>query len=91
MEALDALGELGRQRLGATPPAARRTPTSTSPGPTAVVLGNEAHGLDAAVDARLDGHVHDPDGRARRVAERRHGRHRALLRVGAAAVAGASA
>ena len=57
VEALDALGELGRQRLGAT--AGRGTPHTEVDftRPTAVVLGNEAHGIDAAVDARLDGHV----------------------------------
>jgi len=57
VEALDALGELGRQRLGAT--AATGTPHTEVDftRPTAVVLGNEAHGIDAAVDARLDGHV----------------------------------
>jgi RNA methyltransferase, TrmH family len=58
VEALDALGELGRQRLGAT--AILGTPHTEVDftRPTAVVLGNEAHGIDAAVDARLDGHVH---------------------------------
>jgi len=57
VEALDALGELGRQRLGAT--ASRGAPHTEVDFtlPTAVVLGNEAHGIDAAVDARLDGHV----------------------------------
>jgi TrmH family RNA methyltransferase len=57
VEALDALGELGRQRLGAT--AARGTPHTAVDftRPTAIVLGNEAHGIDAAVDSRLDGHV----------------------------------
>jgi len=57
VEALDALGELGRQRLGAT--AGRGTPhTEVDFGRrTAVVLGNEAHGIDAAVESRLDGHV----------------------------------
>jgi TrmH family RNA methyltransferase len=60
VEALDALGELGRQRLGAT--AGRGTPYThvRFTEPTAVVLGNEAHGIDPAVDARLDGHVHIP-------------------------------
>lgn len=60
VEALDALGELGRQRLGAT--AGRGTPYTDVrfTHPTAVVLGNEAHGIDPAVDARLDGHVHIP-------------------------------
>ena len=57
VEALDALGELGRQRLGAT--AGRGTPhTEVDFGrPTAVVLGNEAHGIDPAVESRIDDHV----------------------------------
>jgi TrmH family RNA methyltransferase len=57
VEALDALGELGRQRLGAT--ASRGVPHTDVDftRATAIVLGNEAHGIDAAVDARLDGHV----------------------------------
>jgi TrmH family RNA methyltransferase len=60
VEALDALGELGRQRLGAT--AARGTPHTEVDftRPSAVVLGNEAHGIDPVVDAHLDGHVHIP-------------------------------
>jgi TrmH family RNA methyltransferase len=60
VEALDALGELGRQRLGAT--AARGTPHTEVDftRASAVVLGNEARGIDAAVDAHLDGHVHIP-------------------------------
>jgi TrmH family RNA methyltransferase len=57
VEALDALGELGRQRLGATAGAGIRHTDVDFTRPTAVVLGNEAHGIDAAVDARLDGHV----------------------------------
>ena len=45
VEALDALGELGRQRLGAA--AGRGAPYAEVDftRPTAVVLGNEAHGL----------------------------------------------
>jgi TrmH family RNA methyltransferase len=60
VEALDALGELGRQRLGAT---ARQGVAHTDVDftrPTAVVLGNEAHGIDVEVERRLDGHVHIP-------------------------------
>ena len=81
VEALDALGELGRHRLRrrrAERHAAHRA--STSRVPTAVVVGNEAHGLDARLDARLDGLVTIPDGRPGRVAQRRDGRHRPLLR-----------
>ncbi len=57
VEALDALGQLGRQRLGAT---ATLGPAHTEVDfrrPTAVVLGNEAHGIDAEVARHLDGHV----------------------------------
>ncbi len=57
VEALDALGELGRQRLGATAGAGTPHTDVDFTRPTAVVLGNEAHGIDPAVDARLDGHV----------------------------------
>jgi len=58
VEALDALGELGRQRLGAAATLGTPHTEVDFTRPTAVVLGNEAHGIDAAVDARLDGHVH---------------------------------
>jgi len=58
VEALDALGEVGRQRLGATATLGPPHTEVDSTRPTAVVLGNEAHGIDADVDARLDGHVH---------------------------------
>jgi TrmH family RNA methyltransferase len=61
VEALDALGELGRQRLGA-----RVSPTATLYSdvdftqPTAVVLGNEAHGIGADLEPHLDGSVTIP-------------------------------
>ena len=58
VEALDALGELGRQRLGATATLGTPHTEVDFTRPTAVVLGNEAHGIDPEVDARLDGHVH---------------------------------
>ena len=57
VEALDALGELGRQRLGATASGGTPHTEVDFTRATAIVLGNEAHGIDAAVDARLDGHV----------------------------------
>ena len=57
VEALDALGELGRQRLGASAGGGTPHTDVDFTRPTAVVLGNEAHGIDPAVDARLDGHV----------------------------------
>ena len=60
VQALDALGELGRQRLGAV--AGTGTPYADVDfcRPTAVVLGNEAHGLGDDVGALLDGHVTIP-------------------------------
>ena len=60
VEALHALGRLGRQRLGAT--AARGVPYAEADftRPTAVVLGNEAHGLGDEVAAALDGQVSIP-------------------------------
>jgi TrmH family RNA methyltransferase len=58
VEALDALGELGRQRLGAAAGHGVAHTEVDFTRPTAVVLGNEAHGLDADVERRLDGHVH---------------------------------
>jgi TrmH family RNA methyltransferase len=60
VEALDALGELGRQRLGATAGLGTAYTDVDFTRPTAVVLGNEAHGIAPDVDARLDGHVHIP-------------------------------
>ena len=66
VEALDALGELGRQRLGATAGTGHAaTPRSTSRRPTAVVLGNEAHGLGADVDAAPRRPREHPHGRRR--------------------------
>jgi TrmH family RNA methyltransferase len=60
VEALDALGELGRQRLGATATLGTPHTEADFTRPTAVVLGNEAHGIGPEVDAHLDGHVHVP-------------------------------
>jgi TrmH family RNA methyltransferase len=60
VEALDALGELGRRRLGATAGRGVAHTEVDFSQPTAVVLGNEAHGIDADVVSRLDGHVHIP-------------------------------
>src|SRR5205823_1329981 len=60
VEALEALGEVGRRCLGAD--AGADTPYSAVDfrRPTAIVLGNEAHGLDGAVRERLDGEVGIP-------------------------------
>jgi TrmH family RNA methyltransferase len=60
VEALDALGELGRQRLGAVAGGGRTHTEVDFTRPTAVVLGNEAHGIDGALAARLDGQVSIP-------------------------------
>jgi TrmH family RNA methyltransferase len=60
VEALDALGALGRQRLGADASGATPYDTADLSRPTAVVLGNEAHGLAPEIVARLDGTVAIP-------------------------------
>ena len=68
-----------------TPAPARPTTRSTSRSPTAVVLGNEAHGLPPDLDAHLDGRVTVPMHGARGVAQRGDGGRRAVLRVGSPA------
>jgi TrmH family RNA methyltransferase len=60
VEALDALGELGRYRLGAAAGQGTSYTDVDFTRPTAIVLGNEAHGIDASVEAHLDGHVRIP-------------------------------
>jgi TrmH family RNA methyltransferase len=60
VEALDALGELGRQRLGAAAATGTPYPEVDFRRPTAIVLGNEAHGLGDDVGSHLDGHVTIP-------------------------------
>ena len=60
VEALDALGELGRQRLGAVAGTGTAYADVDFRRPTAVVLGNEAHGLGDDLIAHLDGHVTIP-------------------------------
>jgi RNA methyltransferase, TrmH family len=60
VEALDALGELGRQRLGAVAGTGTRYAEVDFRRPTAVVLGNEAHGLGDDLAPRLDGYVTIP-------------------------------
>jgi TrmH family RNA methyltransferase len=62
VEALDALGELGRQRLGAAARTGTPYPEVDFRRPTAVVLGNEAHGLGDDLAGHLDGHVSIPMG-----------------------------
>jgi len=60
VEALEALGELGRQRLGADAAGATPYHAVDFRRPTAVVVGNEAHGLGTELDAHLDGRVAIP-------------------------------
>jgi len=60
VEALDALGELGRMRLGAVAGTGTAYADVDFRRPTAVVLGNEAHGLGDDLIAHLDGHVTIP-------------------------------
>jgi TrmH family RNA methyltransferase len=60
VEALDALGALGRQRLGAVASGAHSYDAADLARPTALVLGNEAHGLSAEVAGRLDGTIAIP-------------------------------
>jgi TrmH family RNA methyltransferase len=54
VEALDALGEVGRSRLGAIAGAATPYDAVDLTVPSAVVLGNEAHGLGTEVSTRID-------------------------------------
>ncbi|HEX9504762.1 MAG TPA: RNA methyltransferase [Acidimicrobiia bacterium] len=60
VEALDALGEVGRQRLGADAVSGTRYDAVDFCRPTAIVLGNEARGLGHELDGLLDGRVSIP-------------------------------
>jgi TrmH family RNA methyltransferase len=60
VEALDALGELGRQRLGAVTGTGTPYHAVDFRRHTAVVLGNEAHGLGVDLAPRIDGYVTIP-------------------------------
>jgi TrmH family RNA methyltransferase len=60
VEALDALGALGRQRLGAVATGALPYDEADFTRPTALVLGHEAQGLSPEVHSRLDGTVTIP-------------------------------
>lgn len=57
---LDALGARGVRRLGTIASGGDDLDDVDLTGPVALVLGNEAHGLPAAADQRLDGHVTIP-------------------------------
>jgi TrmH family RNA methyltransferase len=54
VEMLQALGERGLRRLGTVARGGTSLDDADLTGPTAIVLGNEAHGLPADVDALLD-------------------------------------
>ncbi len=60
VEALDVLGQQGRQRLAADARTGTHYDEVDFSIPTAVVLGNEAHGLSSDLDAHLDGRVTVP-------------------------------
>jgi RNA methyltransferase, TrmH family len=58
--ALETLGKQGRVRLAAVGDGGTPYPAVDFRAPTAVVLGNEAHGIPAELDAHLDGRVTIP-------------------------------
>jgi len=60
VEVLEQLGKWGRQRLGATARGGTRYTDVDFTRPTALVVGNEAHGLPAEVGPHLDGLVTIP-------------------------------
>jgi TrmH family RNA methyltransferase len=60
VEALDALGKQGRRRLAAVTTGGTRYDEVDYSEPIAVVLGNEAHGIPAELDSRIDGRVTVP-------------------------------
>jgi TrmH family RNA methyltransferase len=60
VEALDALQQQGRRRLAADARSGTPYDAVDFCTPTAVVLGNEAHGLPSDLDAHLDGTVTVP-------------------------------
>lgn len=62
---LEGLRACGRRRLGAAVAAGDPYTAADLASPVAIVLGNEAHGLPAALASSLDGAVHVPiEGRA---------------------------
>jgi TrmH family RNA methyltransferase len=60
VEALDALGKVGRHRLAADAHAGTPYDAVDFTRPTAIVLGNEAHGIPADVEPYFDGRVTVP-------------------------------
>ncbi len=64
-DALDQLGRFGLRRMGTTPRGGSDYAEMDLTGPTALVLGNESHGLAPALASRLDAHLTIPmSGRA---------------------------
>jgi RNA methyltransferase, TrmH family len=59
-DALDELGRLGLRRLGTTPRGGCDYAEVDLTGRTALVLGNESHGLRPALGSRLDGYLTIP-------------------------------
>ena len=57
---LEQLGSWGKRRLGTVARDGQPYDEADLAGPTALVLGNEAHGLSDAVAAHLDGHLTIP-------------------------------
>jgi TrmH family RNA methyltransferase len=60
VEVLDELGRRGLRRLGTVARTGEPLDDADLTVPVALVLGNEAHGLPAEVDACLDGHLSIP-------------------------------
>ena len=60
VEVLDRIGGWGLRRLGAAPSGGDDYTHVDLAGPTAFVVGNEAHGLPPALGRSLDGHVTIP-------------------------------
>ncbi|CAN5167000.1 hypothetical protein BH18ACT4_BH18ACT4_07310 [soil metagenome] len=60
VQVIERLGASGRRRVGTTVDAGVAYDQVDLTGPLAVVLGNEAHGLPAAVSAVIDDWAHIP-------------------------------
>jgi TrmH family RNA methyltransferase len=60
VEVLDELGRRGLRRLGTVARSGEPLDDADLTAPVALVLGNEAHGLPAEVEAVLDGHLTIP-------------------------------
>ena len=60
MHVLEAIGGRGGRRIGAGARRGQSYDRADFRGPVALVLGSEAHGLPAELDAVLDGWTHVP-------------------------------